>query len=99
MFDGDAHLPAELRARAEAIEGERERARAESEAAERKRMEEEAERSRRARLDGIIRQGERVWSEIDAEIERRSAVGYDKAAGLLFDLRVIAEEKGETEDF
>jgi hypothetical protein len=124
LFDGDAHVPAELRAlvrhrltsefdappvaartvgelrtRAEAIRREREREQAERAAAERKQREEEAERLRRARLDGIVRRGEGIWREIDAEIERRTAAGYDKAAGLLSDLRAIAEEKGETEDF
>ena len=94
-----ARAVGELRARADAIAGERERARAESAAAERKRREEETERSRRARLDGVARRGESVWREIEAEIERRSPVSYDKAAGLLFDLQAIAEEKGETEDF
>jgi hypothetical protein len=94
-----ARTVSELRARADAIRGERERALAESAAAERKRQEEEAERSRRARLDGIARRGESVWREIEAEIERRSPVSYDKAAALLLDLRTIAEEKGETEEF
>lgn len=68
-------------------------------AAERKRREEEAERSRRARLDAIVRRGESVWREIETEIERRNAAGYDKAAGLLLDLRAIFKEKGAFENF
>ena len=94
-----ARTVGELRSRARAIRRERERAQAEKASAERKWQKEEAERLRRLRLDGVVRRGERVWREIDAEIERRTAAGYDKAAGLLFDLRAIAEEKGETEDF
>ena len=89
----------ELRARAEAIRHEREHVEAERAAAERKRREAEADRLRRARLDAIVRRGESVWREIDAEIELRNAAGYDRAASLLFDLRAIAEETGETRSF
>jgi hypothetical protein len=45
------------------------------------------------------RRGESVWREIEAEIERRNASGYDKALGLLMDLQAIAGERGLTEDF
>jgi len=89
----------ELRVRADAIRRTREQAQAEKVTAERKRLEAEAERSRRARLDAIVRRGESVWEEIEVEIARRNAAGYDKAAGLLLDLLAIAEEKDETEDF
>lgn len=88
-----------LRARAKAIRLARERALAEKAAAERKRREEEAERSRRARLDAIARRGESVWREIETEIERRNATGYDRATSLLLDLSTIAKEKGAPEDF
>lgn len=89
----------ELRSRAEAIRHEREHVEAERAAAERKRREAEADRLRRARLDAIVRRGESVWREIDAEIELRNAAGYDRAASLLSDLRAIAEETGETRSF
>ncbi len=89
----------ELRARAEAIRIARERVIAEKAAAERKRQAAEAEKVRRARLVAIARRGESVWREIETEIERRSAAGYDKAAGLLFDLKAIAEERGTIKDF
>ena len=94
-----ARTVGELRARADAIRRAREQAQAEKAAAERKRLEAEAERSRRARLDAIERRGERVWQEIEAEIARRNATGYDKAACLLLDLRAIAVENGATEEF
>ena len=94
-----ARTVGELRSRAEAIRHEREHVEAERAAAERKRREAEADRLRRARLDAIVRRGESVWREIDAEIELRNAAGYDKAASLLFDLRAIAEETGETRSF
>jgi len=99
----DAPLPArcagELRARAEAIRLARENAQAAEAAAERKRLEEEAERNRRVRLDALIGRGESVWSDIEAEIERRNARGYDKATEILLDLRTVAEERGTTKDF
>jgi hypothetical protein len=104
MSGGDApglaaRTVGELRVRADAIRLERERAKAGKAAAEQKRREEEAERARRARLVATARRGESVWREIEGEIERRSTGGYDKAAELLADLRVIAEERGETEVF
>ena len=89
----------DLRARAKAIRQARERAMAEKAAAERKRREEETERSRRARLDAIVRRGESVWQEIETEIERRNATGYDRATSMLLDLRAISKEKGAPEDF
>jgi len=94
-----ARTVGELRSRGAAIRRERERAEAERDAAERKRREAEAEKVRREHLDAIVRRGETVWREIDAKIERRNAAGYDKAASLLFELRAIAEEKGETGSF
>jgi hypothetical protein len=53
-------------------------------------------RDRRARLDAIMERGDSVWREIETEIERRNAPGYDKAANLLTDLKTIAEEDGDT---
>ncbi len=94
-----ARTVGDLRARAEVIRQARKRALAEEAAAERKRREEEAERLCRARLDAIVRRGDSVWREIESEIERRNAAGYEKAAGLLRDLKVIAKEKGAPEDF
>ena len=94
-----ARTVGELRARADAIRRARERAQAEKATAERKRLQAEVERTRRVRLNAIVGRGESVWQEIEAEIERRNAASYDKAAGLLLDLRAIAEEKGATEDF
>ncbi len=124
LFDGDPHVPAELRAavrnrlapgtdaspaaartvgelrsRAQSIRLARQRTEAEKAAADSKRQVEVAEKARRAQLDEIARRGESVWSEIESEIERRNAPGYDKAASLLLDLRTIAEERSAVEDF
>jgi hypothetical protein len=89
----------QLRARAAAIRLARERAEAEKAATERQRQAKEAEKLRRIRLDAVVRRGESVWQEIETEIERRNAGGYDNAVGLLIDLKAIAEERGTTENF
>jgi hypothetical protein len=94
-----ARTVGELRARAAAIGLAREQAAAEKLAAEHKRRVEEAEKARQARLLAIARRGEVVWREVEAEIERRNAAAYDKAAGLLLDLQAVAEERGTIEDF
>ncbi|MEX2647473.1 MAG: hypothetical protein WD673_00510 [Alphaproteobacteria bacterium] len=89
----------ELRSRARAIRLARGRANSEKAAAERRRQAEEAEKARRERLDAIARRGESVWREIETEIARRNAAGYDKAASLLLDLRAFAEDRGTNGDF
>ncbi len=94
-----ARTVGDLRARADAIRLARERAQADKAAAERKRREEEAERVRRARLVAIAQRGESVWREIETEIERRNARSYERAAGLLLDLRAIAAESSATDEF
>jgi hypothetical protein len=40
-----------------------------------------------------------VSREIEGEIERRNASGYDRAAGLLADLQALAAEDGSDGDF
>ncbi|MCH4546544.1 hypothetical protein MK632_12245 [Rhizobium changzhiense] len=81
------------------IDGIRERKEKERLAAERKKQEAEEARARRARLNAIIQRGDAVWREIETEIERRNASGYDKATSLLADLKTIAEQNGGTADF
>ncbi len=94
-----ARTVGELRARAAAIRLAREQAAAEKLAAERKRQAEEAEKARQARLVAIGRRGESVWREVEVEIARRNPAGYDKAAGLLFDLQALAEDRGAAPEF
>jgi hypothetical protein len=81
----------EITARAAKIRRERKRAEAERRAEEERRLKAEAERARRKRLDTIKLRGEDVWSEIETEIGRRNASGYDRAVALLFDLKAIAQ--------
>jgi len=94
-----ARTVGELRARAAAIGLAREQAAAEKLVAEHKRRVKEAEKARQARLLAIARRGEGVWREVEAEIERRNAAAYDRAAGLLLDLQAVAKEQGTIEDF
>jgi hypothetical protein len=58
-----------------------------------------AEKAVRARLDVLANRGDAVWREVEGEIERRNRAGYDRAAALLADLRTLAEEMGQTEQF
>ena len=89
----------DLRTRADAIRLARAEAEAEREAAERQRRAAAAEQARRARLDALAQRGKRAWDDVEAEIARRSATGYDVAAALLADLRVLAEERGSLPEF
>ena len=84
----------ELRTRAAEI---RKHAKAAAEArreAERQRRAQAAEAERRARLVVVRRRGAAVWREVETEIERRNAGGYDRALALLLDLRALAQEDG-----
>ena len=85
---------ADLRARAREFRERWEAEAAAQEEAERRRLEREAAKARRERLDAVKRRGDRVWSEIEAEILRRQPQSYDRAARLLFDLKTLAEESG-----
>lgn len=96
---GSHRTVGELRARAQEIREAKEHTEAERRAAERRRQAEEAEKVRRARLKALKQRGEGVWREIEAEIERRNASGYDRAAGLLSDLQALAVEEGNHADF
>lgn len=89
----------ELRSRARAIRLARDHVKAEKAAVERRRQAEEAEKARLARIEAVAGRGESVWQEVEAEIERRNAPGYDKAASLLLDLHTIAETRGTLAEF
>ena len=90
---------ADLRGRVEELREARRVATAKRVEAERRRQAEEAERARRARIKAVRQRGESVWGEIETEIERRNPSGYDRATGLIFDLRALAEQDGATEEF
>jgi len=88
-----------LRKRAREIARAREREATERRQAERHRQAQEAEQARRGWLKALRQRGASVWREIEEEIERRSAPGYDRAADLLSGLQAIAVEEGSQADF
>ena len=91
---------ADLRARATAIRTERETAAAERREAERRRQAELEEKAQRVRLGALAARGAAgVWREVETEIERRNAAGYERAVHLLRDLRALAEQDGSVEEF
>jgi hypothetical protein len=94
-----ARTAGDIRSRARAIRLALDQAKAEEATANRRRRAEEDERVRLIRIDAVERRGEGVWDEVEAEIERRNAGGYDRAVGLLFDLRSIAEGQGALDAF
>lgn len=81
-----------LLARADEIRKERKVAEAARREAKRQQRAREAEKARRIRLNILKRRGLSVWDEIENEIEKRNANGYERATELLADLRVLAEE-------
>jgi hypothetical protein len=89
-----ARTVGELRARATAIRQARLAAAAAKQAAARKLAEKAAKAARQAKLTAMARRGEGAWRDVDTEIDRRSATGYDNAAELLRDLRDVAAAHG-----
>ncbi|WP_375464999.1 hypothetical protein [uncultured Methylobacterium sp.] len=102
---GPAEAPAaprtagDLLSRAQAQRLARQRREAERAEAEGRRQAQAAETARRVRIDATRRRGEGAWRAVESEAGRRNASGYDRAAALLADLRVIAEEGGTLADF
>jgi hypothetical protein len=95
----EARTVADLRARAAEIAEERESAARAAAAAERERREKAEAEARKKRLDALASRGESAWREVEGEIDRRNAAGYDRAAALLADLRELAAAAGSAPDF
>ncbi|MGJ4943110.1 hypothetical protein ACQR1W_21200 [Bradyrhizobium sp. HKCCYLS1011] len=89
----------DLRARRQQVAAARERADAERQEAERRRQAEHDKKAREVRLKALKQRGEAVWREIETEVERRNASGYDNAAALLSDFKALAGEQGTTAEF
>ncbi len=94
-----ARTVGELRAHAAEIAAARKRAAAAAVRAERERRQAEAAEARKKRLAAVAARGELAWREVDNEIERRNAAGYDGAKALLADLRDVASSQGTTNEF
>ena len=89
----------ELRARAAALCLAREQEAARQAEAKRQAEKKALEKAQRARLDALAKRGDSVWRELEDEIERRNPAGYDRAAALLADLRALAKETDQAEQF
>lgn len=95
----EARTAAAIITRAAEIRNEIEQEETKRRVEEHRRKQEKAKQEQRKRLDTLKQRGEAVWEEIETEINRRNATGYDRAAMLLFDLRRIAEENRTEPDF
>jgi hypothetical protein len=90
---------AELRVTAQRLKEEREATeRKRAEAARRKREKEEAA-AKVQRLKALAARGDTVWQEVEGQINLRNPAGYAQAVALLADLRDLAGEQGQPEDF
>ncbi len=90
---------ADLHARTAEVRQARERAEAEAAAKAKRRQEEAARKAQRLRVDALAERGGDVWDEIEAEIERRNAGGYNRAVEMLADLQIVAREAGTAAAF
>lgn len=90
---------ADIRKRSLAVREARKAAAAKKREEQRRRKAEEAARAQRARLDSMKRRGDRVWNEVEREIEYKNSSSYDRAVALLVDLRTLAQEAGTEVDF
>jgi hypothetical protein len=99
VSDEQSRTAGDLLRRAEAIGEERKQAAVKA-AAEAKRIAEaKHQQEREARLKALGQRGEAAWRDVEAEVERRNATGYDAALRLLVDLQVLAKQLGTTSDF
>lgn len=89
----------ELWSRARSIREARARADAEREAERKRKQREDEAKARRVKLDAILRRGDDVWREVEIEIERRNASGYERALDLLTALKALADEQGTERGF
>ena len=90
---------AELVARASAVRAERKAEEARRRNEERRRKHEEAKAAQDLRLDILRRRGDRVWDDVEREINYKSAKSYDRVVVMLRDLRVLAKQSGTIKAF
>jgi hypothetical protein len=58
-----------------------------------------AELDRRRQLEALAARESQVWEEVESLIEEKNASAYDKAVGLLKDLRDLGRYQGDTAKF
>ncbi len=89
----------DLRRAARKASERRQRREEEQAATERRRNELEKAKEEQRRLEALKRRGEAVWTDVEAAIALRNAPGYDRAAALLADLRMVAQQLGNIATF
>jgi hypothetical protein len=82
-------------ARAEA----RQQAEAEERTREETRRAEERARARSAYLDSLVGREERIWKDVESEVNLKQPNAYDRAVQHLLDLRELANRGGDSSDF
>jgi hypothetical protein len=90
---------ASLIGRAEKLREERHVAEAAHREAEEARRREESAREREARLEQLRGQEQQLWGQAEALAMRKTPSDYDRAIGLLRDLRDLAERGNGREEF
>jgi hypothetical protein len=88
-----------LLAAAQEAREQRERAEAARAAARRKQREREAAEARSQYLEDLARKEPAVWTEIENLISTKQPASYDRAVGLLVDLRDLATASGDDTRF
>jgi len=89
----------ELLAAAERRAARRQRAEAERAARERERQEREQAAARAHYLDGLAGHEADIWGQVNALIATKRPAEYDRAVGLLTDLRDLYARAGRTPEF
>ncbi|HEX4608304.1 MAG TPA: hypothetical protein VH092_08870 [Urbifossiella sp.] len=84
----------ELLAARDRLSAEKQRRAAAKAERERERKAREREAARAHHLDAIAGREEALWREVEAAIETKQAQGYERAIGLLKDLRDLADRTG-----
>ena len=97
--DARRRTAGDLRSAARKASERRRRREAEQAAAERRRKEREDAKEQQRRLEALTRRGEAAWTDVEAAIALRNAPGYDRAAALLADLRMVAQQLGDIATF
>ncbi len=90
---------AALRSAAERLSEEKRRKAQELEAQERKRRELQAAENRAIYLDKLAQRESTVWRDVEGLVGSLRPLDYDRAVGLLVDLRDLAARKGQAEEF
>lgn len=97
--DARRRTAGDLRWAARKVSERRRRREEEQAAVERRRKELEKAKEEQQRLEALKRRGEAVWTDAEAAISLRNVPGYDKAAALLADFRMVAQQQGDIATF